>query len=179
MYTFKDDQLQLLLTIVAIFTLLQIDGSSLGDGSMLLSTAGKKNTIKTLQLNCISHELQFTVFITFSPNVQSTVTLLSCLRVLSHPQGQYQSQWEREGERVEATEEGKEGREERVALTWMVSNRHTLSPGWWGGICPRWTGWCIASSVLNQSDTQRQTKTQKESKKEKDGEVCVSNSRAV
>lgn len=35
---------------------------------------------------------------------------------------------EREGGERER-EEGKEEREERVALTWMVSNRHTLSPG--------------------------------------------------
>lgn len=44
-----------------------------------------------------------------------------------------------------------EGGVEKQVLTWMVSNRHKLSPGWSGGIFHRWTGWYIGSSFLNQS----------------------------
>lgn len=158
---------------MAIFTLLHIHGSSLGDRSVLLPKAKINQQNKTRKQSpdlkdAFIYTLQITVLYYFPTKCLETVELLeilaTCSSALSKPMRERGGGEERRRGRNRAAGERKKtgrGGTKRKGLTWKVSSRHTLSPGWSGGICPQWTGWCIASSVLNQGDTEAEKKARK------------------
>ena len=126
---------------MAIFTLLYIDGSSLGDRPMLLSTSTQQTNKKNKSKNCSKPEVYTSYRSLGSPISHSmfrvieygdTVELIEILNMskISKPMRDRGVGREREREKErEGGREREERKEERVALTWMVSNRHTLSPG--------------------------------------------------
>lgn len=157
---------------MAIFTLLHIHGSSLGDRSVLLpkakinqqnKTRKQSTDLKDAPIYTADHS-----FVLFSHQMSrdcgaawDSSHMFKCtIKANERKRG---GEERRRGRNRAAGERKKTGRggTKRKGLTWKVSSRHTLSPGWSGGICPQWTGWCIASSVLNQGDTEAEKKARK------------------
>lgn len=158
---------------MAIFTLLHIHGSSLGDRSVLLPKAKINQQNKTRkQSTDLKDAFIYTAdhsFVLFSHQMSrdcgaawDSSHMFKCT-IKANERKRGGGEERRRGRNRAAGERKKTGRggTKRKGLTWKVSSRHTLSPGWSGGICPQWTGWCIASSVLNQGDTEAEKKARK------------------